>query len=208
MACSGCGRGGRLLATEAGAGLAHLTQRGQQFTAQASTRQHIQGCIDGLCREALPHVVRILAAEAYRNLLGRTPLAQVGMDIRHSHGSSSLRARRGCGLELPPDAAPYRRDTSGPARCARIRGSRCWGPAPTPSPSSATTGLGPVPGSAFHVRRYSGAYSISWTWQHRSPSGPAVLHLELELKMSFPRKRESRTCGRWFPAIAGMTAAA
>ena len=61
--------------------LARLTQRGQQFAAQDAPRQHVQRRIDGLCRKLFPHFVRILAAEAFRNLLGRTPLAQVGPDI-------------------------------------------------------------------------------------------------------------------------------
>ena len=87
------------------------------------------------------------------------------------------------GPASPPGAAPCRPGRGGPARCARIRGSRCWARVPTPAPSFVTTGLGPAQDSGSHVPRYSCAHSIVLAWQHRSPSGPAVLHLELELKL-------------------------
>ena len=45
-------------------------------------------------------------------------------------------------------------------------------------------GRGPAPGLRFHVLRHSCVDRISLAWQHRSPSGPVVLHLELELKES------------------------
>jgi len=38
------------------------------------------------------------------------------------------------------------------------------------------------PGSRSHVRRHSGVCMIWFAWQHQSPSGLEVLHLELELK--------------------------
>ena len=44
-------------------GLACLTEYGQQFAAQGTTRQHIQCRIDRLCREVLPHVGRRRASE-------------------------------------------------------------------------------------------------------------------------------------------------
>jgi len=43
-------------------------------------------------------------------------------------------------------------------------------------------GRGPGPGSRVHVLRHSCVCRISFAWQHRSPSGLEVLHLELELK--------------------------
>jgi hypothetical protein len=61
--------------------LARLTQRGQQFLAQGTPRQHVQGHIDRFRREAFPHVVRVLASEASSNLFGRAPLGQAGADI-------------------------------------------------------------------------------------------------------------------------------
>ena len=86
------------------------------------------------------------------------------------------------GLEPTPGRAPCRLDTDLAPRCGPTHGSRCWALASTPSPSSATTGRGPGPDSRFHVLRHSCVDRISYTWQHRSPSGPVVLHLELELK--------------------------
>jgi hypothetical protein len=44
---------------------------------------------------------------------------------------------------------------------------------------------GPAPGSGSHVLRHSNACSISLTLHYLGPSGPAVLHLELELKTVF-----------------------
>ena len=59
------------------AGLARLTQRGQQLAPQRTTGQHIQRDIDRLGRELFPHVVRIRASETSGNLLGRAALGQL-----------------------------------------------------------------------------------------------------------------------------------
>ncbi len=75
--------------------LARLTQRRQQFAPQGSAGQHIQPRIDGLGREVFLHVVRIRASEAPGNLLGRAALARCVRTYCHSHGSRSLRGRRG-----------------------------------------------------------------------------------------------------------------
>ena len=56
--------------------------------------------------------------------------------------------------------------------------------AATPSPSFATNGRRPAPDVRFHVLRHSCVDRISFAWQHRSPSRPEVLHLELELKLA------------------------
>ena len=83
------------------------------------------------------------------------------------------------GPEPTPGCAPYRPDRGGPAqRCGPPRGSRCWGLAPTPAPLSVTTGREPGPSSGSHGLCHSSACNIVLTWQHRSPSGLAVLHLE------------------------------
>ena len=88
------------------------------------------------------------------------------------------------GLGLPPGPAPYRRDRGGLAcGCEPTRGSRCWGRVPTPSPSSDASGRRPGPDSRSHALPYSSACNISFAWQHRNPSGPVVLHLELEIKV-------------------------
>ena len=84
-----------------------------------------------------------------------------------------------------------RRPASVPCRCDRgalawccgsTRGSRCWGLVLIPSPSSATIGPGSGPDSESHGLRHSCVDRVSLTWQHLSPSGLVVLHLELELK--------------------------
>ena len=86
----------------------------------------------------------------------------------------------------PPDTVPCRPDTAeSRVCCAYVLGSRCWARSPTLWPSLATKSLEPGPRSGFHVLRHSYAYSHVWTWQHRSPTGCVVLHLELELKPLF-----------------------
>ena len=58
----------------------------------------------------------------------------------------------------------------------------CWAPGPTRGPSSGANVPGRGPGSGLLALQDSNAYSRAWSWQHLSPFGPAVLHLELELK--------------------------
>ncbi len=98
-----------------------------------------------------------------------------------SHGSRSLRGSRGCESEPLPAAAGLLRNPACLARVSAAPGA-VRAPQPTPWPSSATIDLGPGLSSGFHVLRHSCVHSNSWTWQHRSPSGPAVVHSELELK--------------------------
>ena len=87
------------------------------------------------------------------------------------------------GPEPTPGCAPCKPDRGGPAWCCGpTHGSQCWALASTPSPSSATNDRGPAPDSRFHVLRHSSVERISFAWQHRSPSGREVLHLELELR--------------------------
>jgi len=62
-------------------GLASLPQGGQQFRPQDSTRQHIQGCVDGFGREVFPHVIRIRASKTASNLFGRAASGQLCGDV-------------------------------------------------------------------------------------------------------------------------------
>ena len=104
----------------------------------------------------------------------------------------------GAGIWQPPGPALCRPDTVGLGSCCgHIPSSVCSARGPTLRPSSAANDPGPIPGSRFHVRRHSGDGMISFAWQHHSPSGRAVLHLELELKLSLNRKvgRPSRMGG-------------
>ena len=57
------------------------------------------------------------------------------------------------------------------------------GARPNTLASSGANGHGPGPRSTSHGLRHSCVDRISLAWQHRSPSGPAVVHLELELKV-------------------------
>ena len=167
--------------------LARLTQRRQQFAPQGAAGQHIQARIDGLGRELFPHVVRIRASEAPGNLFGRAALEPaVSGHTATARDPGVCAVAVADGLGRSPGCVPCRPDRVGPASCCGpTRGSRCWGLAPTPWPSSAANGRGPGPGSRSHVLRHSCVYRISLAWQHRSPSGLAVLHLELELKLCF-----------------------
>ena len=157
---------------------ARLTPRRQQCAAQGSAWQHIQRRIDGLGREVSSHVVRIRAAKASGNLFGRAALGQVGPDI--------LPQPRVEEFARSPASVPGWHDTGGPAsRCAPTRGARCWARDPRPWPSRVANSLGRARGSGFHVLRHSCVCRISFAWQHRSPFGLVVVHLELELKVGF-----------------------
>ena len=164
--------------------LARLTQRRQQFAPQGAAWQHIQAHIDGLGRELFAHVVRIRAFETPGNLLGRAALGQLRPHVLPQPGIQEF--ARSPWLTGPGGRQRLRRTgtiaVGRSSRCGRTRGSRCWALAPTPSPSSAANGRGPGPDSRSHVLRHSSVCRISLAWQHRSPSGLAVLHLELELK--------------------------
>ena len=95
------------------------------------------------------------------------------------------------GLGRRPVSAPYRRDTVGLSPCCGpTRGSRYWERVPTRSPSPGVNGRGSGPGSRSHGLQHSSVCNILLSWQHLSPSGLAVLHLELELKQP---KNESST---------------
>jgi hypothetical protein len=101
------------------------------------------------------------------------------------------------GLGRSPTCAPCRHDRGGPAWCYEPpRGSWCWGLAPTLWPSSAANGHGPGPNSMSHGLPHSCVDRLSLTWQHRSPSGPVVLHLELELKLYSLVKKRPQGLGR------------
>ena len=165
--------------------LACLTQRGQQFAAQGAAWQHIQRRIDGLGRELFPHVVRIRASEASGNLLGRAALAQVGPDILPQPGIQEF-------------ARPPRLTGSGGRLCLRRAGAIGAAPRrvagqlaahgagrssqhPRHRPQRMAVGQPQTQGLTFFGTHVS--CSIVLAWQHRSPSGPVVLHLELELKL-------------------------
>jgi len=164
--------------------LARLTQRGQQFAPQGAAWQHIQRRIDGLGREVSPHVVRIRASEAPGNLFGRAALSQVYPDVLPQPGGHEF--PRPPRLTCPGCCQCLRR--AGPIESApryvagQLTAHGAGGRAPTPTPSSSANGRGPDPGSRSHVLQHSCVYRISLAWQHRSPSGLEVLHLELELK--------------------------
>ena len=164
--------------------LARLTQCRQQFAPQRAAGQHIQAHIDGLRRKLFTHVVRIRASETPGNLLGRAALGQLRPHVLPQPGIQEFaRPSRLTGSAGRLACVPCRPDRVGRAsRCGPTRGSRCWALAPTPSPSFATNGRGPDPNSRFHALRHSCVDRISFSWQHRSPSGREVLHLELELK--------------------------
>ena len=97
----------------------------------------------------------------------------------------------GCRVTRLPFTARVQRGPSQATRCARVRDSRCWARVPTPWPSPASKSLGTGPSSGSHVLRHSCAYRISFAWQHRSPTGRVVLHLELELKEELLRIAQS-----------------
>ena len=93
------------------------------------------------------------------------------------------------------DPQPCRPDTGGPSSCcAPTRGSRCWARVPRPWPSLVANGLGRARGSGFHVLCHSCVGRILFAWQHRSPSGLVVLHLELELKRPFLQPTQPHSC--------------
>ncbi len=58
----------------------------------------------------------------------------------------------------------------------------CWTLAATSKPSPATNSRGLAPDSRSHVLRHSYVGSNLFAWQHHSPLGREVLHLELELR--------------------------
>jgi hypothetical protein len=180
--CWGSGRVGLSPATEAGGpgapDAARPTARCAGLHAAAHTRRHRWSLsrVASACRQD----TRV--GDARQSVRANTPGPGGFGHTTRATGPGV------CGVAVadapgpPLRAAPCRLDTESRVRCACIRGSRCWGRAPTPSPSFAANSLGPVPGSALHVPRYSGACSIVLAWQHLSPSGPTALHLELELK--------------------------
>ncbi len=85
------------------------------------------------------------------------------------------------GLGLSSASVPRRPDRKRASRCRQARGSRCWALMATPKPLPTTNGHVRGPDSRFHVLRHSCVDRISFAWQHPSPSGREVLHLELEL---------------------------
>jgi hypothetical protein len=185
LSCSGCGRVGRFLATEAGGPCAPDAARSAVHCAGLHAAAQT-----GLHRSSLPRGASACRQDTRAG--GVRPSARAntpgpgGCGHTATAKGPAVYARGGVdGPERPPDAAPCRPDRGGPARGARCRGSRGWVRGPIPSPSSAMTGPGPVPDSGSHVLQCSGVYSRSFAWQHHSPSGPAVSHLELELKGPF-----------------------
>ena len=106
-----------------------------------------------------------------------------------SEHSAIVRDPRACAVAeadqswRSPGCAPCRPDRVDLAcGCGPTRGSRCWGLVLIPPPSSATIGRGSAPDSRSHGLCHSSVCSIVLTWQHLSPSGLTVLHLELGLK--------------------------
>ena len=95
--------------------LRSVTQRGQQFAAQAAAGPHIQARIDGLSRQLLLHVVRIRALEPPRNLLGRVALGQMRPHVLPQSGILQL-------------ARPTR--LTDPSRGQRVRGASPIGAPP------------------------------------------------------------------------------
>ena len=158
--------------------LARLTQCGHQLAAQGSAWQHIEPRIDRLGREMLAHVVRIRVSESLGNLLRRAALPQPG--IREFARSSRLTgpSSRQCRRRAGPIGSASRGVAS------RLAADGAGGIAPTRWPSSAANGRVPGPGSRSHGLPHSSVCNMSLAWQHFSPSGPVVLHLELELKPS------------------------
>ncbi len=180
--CEGSGRVGLSLAPEAGApcvsdatpptarsagcrGAAHTgPHRWSRPRAVSACRQDTR--VGGVRQSARASTLR--PAASARTATARDPGACAGDAV---DGPAPM-----------PRCAPCKPDTDLAPRCGPTRGSRCRGPAPIPTPSSVANGHGPAPGLRFHVLRHSCVDRISVAWQHRSPSGPEVLHLELELK--------------------------
>ena len=93
-------------------------------------------------------------------------------------------------LESPLASVPCRHHRDGHEACyGHIRGSAYLANAPSGVRAGATTALGPSHDSEFHVRRHSSVYTVLFGWQHLSPTGRVVLHLELELKGGMLRIR-------------------
>jgi hypothetical protein len=90
---------------------------------QRAAWQHVQGRLDGLGREAFPHVVRRRATEASGNRLGRAPSGQVRLDIPPQPGIQEF-------------AWPPRRPR--PCRRRRVGGASPIGVAPRRVPGRLT----------------------------------------------------------------------
>jgi hypothetical protein len=87
------------------------------------------------------------------------------------------------GLAPPPRCVPCRRERERPPVVLRAYSRlTVLGGVPRPRPSFGANGPVQARGSGFHVLRQSSAYRMALAWQHRRPSGLAMLHVELALK--------------------------
>jgi hypothetical protein len=89
----------------------------------------------------------------------------------------------GEGLGPSRGSAPCRRERERRESCFGLpRDSGCLGGRPRSGPSRGANARGSGPDSRSHGLPQLLVDTISCAWQHHSPSGLAVLHLELELK--------------------------
>lgn len=89
----------------------------------------------------------------------------------------------GDGLGWLRGSARYRSDRDGlVSYYGPPCGSRGSGHVPRSALSFGATDPGSGQDSRSHVLRHSGVGTIPFAWQHRSPSGLEMLHLELDLK--------------------------
>ena len=158
-------------------------RRAASSSLRRAPGQAIPTRIDRLRRQLFPHIVRIRASEPSGTLLRRTPLRPMrphvlppprveklpwSSRVLRTSGGVTLRRTRPIGRPQVVFRVP-----------SRLTG---LGHVPTSAPSFGANG----PGSRSHGLRHSGVCTILFAWQHQSPSGLVVLHLELELKPGYP----------------------
>jgi hypothetical protein len=170
--------------------LARLTQRRQQYAPPGAAGPHRQAHIDGLGREVFSHVVRIRAWETSGHLFGRAAFRQMRPHLLPQPGVQKF------------TGSPWLTGSGG--RLDRRRtGTIGAAPRGVAGPLAAHGAGGPpqhrrhcpqrmaVCQAQAHGLRHSYVYRISFAWQHRSPSGREVLHLELELKPQLVKSASS-----------------
>lgn len=164
--------------------LARLTRCRQQFIPQRTTGYYIQARRDGLGRQLFLRVVMNTRVEAVRqSAQANTPQPDTFACPATATDRGVSVVAVGDGLEWLGGSSRYRSDRDGlVSYYGPTRGSRGSGYVPRSALSFGATGPGSGQDSRSHVLRHSGVGMIPFAWQHRSPSGLEVLHLELELK--------------------------